>query len=60
MTGFNVDAAIMINEETKDEMEDTQRVRRVNEKPVEKEEVKPAGRRAAAPTVGDSKYKIIK
>ena len=60
MTGFNVDAAIMINEETKDEMEDTHRVRRVNEKPVEKEEVKPAGRRVAAPTVGDSKYKIIK
>lgn len=59
MTGFNVDAAIMINEETKDEMEDTHRVRRVNEKPVE-EEVKPAGRRVAAPTVGDSKYKIIK
>ena len=59
MTGFNVDAAIMINEETKDEMEDTHRVRRVNEKPVE-EEVKPAGRRAAAPTVGDSKYQIIK
>lgn len=60
MTGFNVDAAIMINEETKDEMKDTQRVRRVNEKSVEKEEVKPAGRRAATPTVGDSKYKIIK
>ncbi len=60
MTGFNVDAAIMINEETKDEMEDTQKVRRVNEKPVEKEEVKSAGRRAAIPTVGDSKYKIIK
>lgn len=58
MTGFNVDAAIMINEETKDEMEDTQRVRRVNE-PV-KEEVKSTGRRAATPTVGDSKYKIIK
>lgn len=58
MTGFNVDAAIMINEETKDEMEDTQRVRRVNE-PV-KEEVKSTGRRTAAPTVGDSKYKIIK
>lgn len=58
MTGFNVDAAIMINEETKDEMEDTQRVRRVNE-PI-KEEVKSTGRRAAAPTVSESKYKIIK
>ena len=57
MTGFNVDAAIMINEETKDEIEDTQRVRRVNE-PV-KEEVKSTGRRAAAPTVSESKYKIL-
>ena len=57
MTGFNVDAAIMINEETKDEMEDTQRVRRVHE-PV-KEEVKSTGRRAAAPTVSESKYKIL-
>lgn len=57
MTGFNIDAAIMINEETKDEMEDTQRVRRVNE-PV-KEEVKSTGRRAAAPTVSESKYKIL-
>ena len=60
MTGFNVDAAIMVNEATKDEVENTQRVRRVNEKPVEKEEVKPAGRRVSAPTIGDSKYKIIK
>lgn len=57
MTGFNVDAAIMINEETKDEVEDTQRVRRVNE-PV-KEEVKSTGRRTAAPTVSESKYKIL-
>ena len=57
MTGFNVDAAIMINEETKDEMEDTQRVRRVNEPA--KEEVKSTGRRAAAPTVSESKYKIL-
>ena len=57
MTGFNVDAAIMINEETKDEMKDTQRVRRVNE-PV-KEEVKSTGRRTAAPTVSESKYKIL-
>lgn len=59
MTGFNVDAAIMINEETKDEIETTQKVRRVNEKPVEKEEVKPAGRRVAVPTVSESKYKIL-
>ena len=57
MTGFNVDAAIMINEETKDETENTQRVRRVNE-PV-KEEVKSTGRRTAAPTVSESKYKIL-
>lgn len=57
MTGFNVDAAIMINEETKDEMENTQRVRRVHE-PV-KEEVKSTGRRTAVPTVSESKYKIL-
>ena len=57
MTGFNVDAAIMINEETKDEIEDTQRVRRVNEPA--KEEVKSTGRRTAAPTVSESKYKIL-
>lgn len=57
MTGFNVDAAIMINEETKDEIEDTQKVRRVNE-PV-KEEVKSTGRRTAVPTVSESKYKIL-
>lgn len=59
MTGFNVDAAIMVNEETKEEGEDTQKVRRVNEQP-KTEEVKPAGRRTTAPTVGESKYKIIK
>ena len=57
MTGFNVDAAIMINEETKDEIENTQRVRRVNESV--KEEVKSTGRRTAAPTVSESKYKIL-
>lgn len=57
MTGFNVDAAIMINEETKDEMENTQRVRRVHE-PV-KEEAKSTGRRTAVPTVSESKYKIL-
>ena len=59
MTGFNVDAAIMVNEETKEENEDTQKVRRVTEQP-KTEEVKPAGRRTAVPTVGESKYKIIK
>ena len=58
MTGFNVDAAIMVNEETKEESDDTQKVRRISEP--EKEEVKSTGRRTAAPTVGDSKYKIIK
>ena len=31
MTGFNVDAAIMVNEETKEESEDTQKVRRISE-----------------------------
>lgn len=59
MTGFNVDAAIMINEETKEEKEETQKVRRVNDDSNKKVEEKPAGRRTAAPTVND-KYKIIK
>ena len=57
MTGFNVDAAIMVNEETKEESDNTQRVRRISE-PV-KEEVKSTGRRTAAPTVSESKYKIL-
>ena len=57
MTGFNVDAAIMVNEETKEESNDTQKVRRISE-PV-KEEVKSTGRRTAAPTVSESKYKIL-
>ena len=30
MTGFNVDAAIMVDEETKEENNDTQKVRRIN------------------------------
>ena len=57
MTGFNVDAAIMVNEETKEESDNTQRVRRIS-KPI-KEEVKSTGRRTAAPTVSESKYKIL-
>ena len=57
MTGFNVDAAIMVNEETKEESDGTQKVRRISE-PV-KEEVKSTGRRTAAPTVSESKYKIL-
>ena len=57
MTGFNVDAAIMVNEETKEESNDTQKVRRISE-PV-KEEVKSTGRRTAALTVSGSKYKIL-
>lgn len=57
MTGFNIDAAIMVNEETKEESDNTQRVRRISE-PV-KEEVKSTGRRTAAPTVSESKYKIL-
>ena len=57
MTGFNVDAAIMVNEETKEESNDTQKVRRISE-PV-KEEVKSTGRRTAAPTVSENKYKVL-
>lgn len=57
MTGFNVDAAIMVNEETKEESDDTQKVRRISE-PV-KEENKSTGRRTVVPTVSESKYKIL-
>ena len=57
MTGFNVDAAIMVNEETKEESDNTQRVRRIS-KPI-KEEVKSTGRRTAAPTVSESKWALI-
>lgn len=57
MTGFNVDAAIMVNEETKEESDDTQKVRRISE-PV-KEENKSTGRRTAVPTVSENKYKIL-
>ena len=57
MTGFNVDAAIMVNEETKEESDDTQKVRRISEP--KKEENKSTGRRTAAPTVSESKYKIL-
>ncbi len=57
MTGFNVNAAIMVNEETKEETEDTQKVRRINESA--KQEVKSTGRRTAIPTVSADKYTII-
>ena len=57
MTGFNVDAAIMVNEETKEESDDTQRVRRISE-PI-KEEAKSTRRRTAVPAVSESKYKIL-
>ena len=57
MTGFNVDAAIMVNEETKEENDDIQRVRRISE-PI-KEKAKSTGRRTAVPAVSESKYKIL-
>ena len=57
MTGFNVDAAIMVNEETKEESDGTQKVRRISEPT--KEEVKSTGRRTAIPTVSENKYKIL-
>jgi len=57
MTGFNVDAAIMVNEETKEESKDTQKVRRISEPT--KEEAKSTGRRTAIPTVSENKYKIL-
>ena len=54
MTGFNVDSAIMINEETKDEKVSEPTVRRVNSQNIATE--KPTGRRTEAPT---SPIKII-
>lgn len=60
MTGFNVDSAIMINEETKeDDNKNETMVRRVNE--TKNEVVKPAGRRTAVNTIVDpNKYKVVK
>lgn len=60
MTGFNIDAAVMINEETKEENEETHKTRRVNDKKVTKTEEKPSGRRTSAPVISNDKYKIIK
>lgn len=60
MTGFNVDSAIMVNEETKeDNNKNENMVRRVNE--TKNENTKPAGRRTAVNSFIDpNKYKIIK
>lgn len=60
MTGFNVDSAIMINEETKeDDNKNETMVRRVNE--TKNEVVKPAGRRTAINTIVDpNKYNVVK
>ena len=58
MTGFNIDAAVMLNEETKEEGKETQKVRRVNEPKVDTE-TKPTGRRTNVPTVNGDKYKVV-
>ena len=60
MTGFNVDSAIMVNEETKeDNNKNETMVRRVNE--TKNENTKPAGRRTAVNSFIDpNKYKIVK
>lgn len=60
MTGFNVDSAIMINEETKeDDKKDKPMVRRVDK--TKSREAKPAGRRTTVNSFIDpDKYKIIK
>ena len=55
MTGFNVDTAVMVKEETSEENSVETKTRRVNNSQTAKEE-KPAGRR----TTVDDKYKIIK
>lgn len=59
MTGFSVDKAIMINEETKEENEKNEpSVRRINSNDVIKEN-KPAGRRTAPNIVDPNKYNIV-
>lgn len=61
MTGFSVDAAVTINEETKEENVEHQKVRRVSEvKSTTTEETQKSGRRTATPTISGDKYKIIK
>ena len=59
MTGFSVDSAIMINEETKEDIKKPEgEGRRV--KAIEKEDIKAkGGRRVAINTVDPNKYKII-
>ena len=56
MTGFNVDSAIMVNEETKEEKEEDTRVRRLDDNNKKEEPEKPIGRRVSV----EGKYKIIK
>lgn len=57
MTGFNVDNAIKINEESaEDSKNDNEKTRRLTEKE-ENKEIKPAGRRVV---ISDDKYKVIK
>ena len=58
MTGFNVDAAIMVNEETKEEGEDTQKIRRVNESKTTNT-IKTTGRRVVIPTVSTNEHEIV-
>ena len=60
MTGFNVDRAIMVNEETKeDNNKNETMVRRVNE--TKNENTKPVGRRTAVNSfIAPDKYKIVK
>ena len=57
ITGFNVDSAIAINEETLEEKKDTQKVRRLNDSSSENTTSKE--RRTSAPEVNSIKRKII-
>lgn len=59
MTGFSVDKAIMINEETKEENEKNEpSVRRINSNDTVKDN-KPTGRRTAPNIVDPNKYNIV-
>ena len=60
MTGFNVNTAIMANEETEEEKKQEPKVRRLSDDKEQEVKSTEKTRRTSTPTVSDSKYKIIK
>ena len=55
-TGFNVDTAVMVNEETEDEKAEEVKTRRVSTTTTETPVAAPTGRRTAAPNIS---YKVV-